>query len=53
MVFYSRNSSKFIVPVTARIKVSYNIDGSFSALALIRKTPTKSDFILVSNSGKI
>jgi hypothetical protein len=41
-VFYSKAASKFIVPVTAKLKVDYASCQSLCAVAFLRPTPTKS-----------
>jgi hypothetical protein len=41
-IFFAKNSSNFLVPITVRIKVDYNSSESFCASSLIKKTKTKS-----------
>jgi hypothetical protein len=52
-IFFARNSHKFILPITVRLKVEYLTSEGFFASSLINKTPTKSEFILLNNYGKI
>jgi hypothetical protein len=53
IIVYARNAEKFIMPLTLRIKLDYLSSESFSASSLIKKTPTKSEFVLLNNYGKI
>ena len=52
-LFYARNYQKFIFPISVRLKIEYMSSEGFYASSLIKKTPTKSEFILLNNYGKI
>ncbi len=52
-VYYSRAANKFIVPVSVKLKVEYASSQSLCAVTFLRPTPTKSEFILMNNYGKI
>jgi hypothetical protein len=52
-IFYARNAEKFILPITVRLKLEYLSSEGFFASSLIKKTPTKSEFVLLNNYGKI
>ena len=52
-VVYARNNKKFIVPVNLKLKVDYSSSEGMYAMAFIKMTETKSEFILMNNYGKI
>jgi len=52
-VYYARAASKFIVPITIRLKVDYSNADGMCAITFIKPTPTRSEFILMNNYGKI
>ena len=53
LVLYSRSFNKFIVPISVKLKVDYSSTRNLTAVAFVRPTPTKSEFILMNNYGKI
>ncbi len=52
-VYYARAASKFLVPISVRLKVDYSNPSQLCAVTFLRATPTKSEFILMNNYGKI
>ncbi len=52
-IFWARNTSKFIVPITVRLKVDYSSSEGMYSVGFIKPTPTKSEFILMNNYGKV
>ncbi len=52
-VFWARNASKFIAPITVRLKVDYSSYEGMYSVGFIKPTSTKSEFIIMNNYGKV
>lgn len=50
---YAKLASKFIMPISVKLKVDYTNSDGLYAVTFIRPTQTKSEFILMNNYGKI